>query len=634
MKTLTLKQKVTTAGRRALLQSGGEGAVYVQGNKAIKLYHHTNERRSAKLLAFSDLNLARRLPPNVLSPQRLLFNSQGVVDGFEMTLLPATAQAWKKLSQPLFCRRYGRHIIQELDLILELRRTLKRIHAQGVVVGDLNDHNIYFDLPALDGAPAAGADHTYWIDVDSFQFAGFPCPVALVPFLDPRLYNAGDFAARPVFSRESDWYAFAVLLFKTLLKVHPYGGVHHQIKSLQERARARISILDPQVTYPKAARPAAVLDDPLLDYLHQVFEEDSREAVPEALLQGLRRTLTACPRCSLHYASSRPHCPACHKQSPRVNPTKVSGSIRVRTLLQISGAVGIIAQLFVRPTGRIIAVMWQGGKYQLIHLGLGGVLEEMPLFSGPAGARFGLFQDILVVNPAGRQQLLLIDVSGQAPRPLETIASERFESEAVFAATPEALYRIANGCVLRGRLRHGKLLEEIVTTAHRWRTQLWASPRADVVAGYHHLLTDHHFFVIDDRGNRHSISTAGAGFTPARTLSSVGTAWGAQRLAFLWHDISSGDLASHVLIADHSGRTLHQATSAASVSPYDRLDGKLVNGATILHPTDGGVLKVRPNSHALLDDLAETVTSASTLHWHPRGLLIQESGALFLAETL
>ena len=603
----------------------------MHGDKGMKLYHHTDANRSAKLQAFHALALSQRLPSNVLGPQRLFINRQGLVGGFEMALLPATAQPWKKLSQLSFCQHYGLELAQELDLLIELRRTLQQIHAQGVVVGDLNDHNIYFDRPPGGLTSAPGKFQTYWIDVDSFQFGGFPCPVALVSFLDPQLYDASDFATRPVFSVESDWYAFAVLLFKTLLKAHPYGGAHHQVKSLQERARARISIFDPAVTYPKSARPVAVLDDALLDYLRLVFEEDSREAAPESLLHGLRRALAMCPRCSLKYASSRPFCPTCNKQSPRKKPSKLSGSLRVRTLLQTSGT---IVQVFVRPSGRVSSVTRRDGYYRLVHLGVGGVLEETPLFSGAAGARFGLFQDVLVVTPPGKEQLLLIDVSRRAPNPLGSVQSERFEGEAVFAATPQALYRIANGYVLRGRLRHGSLLEEIVTTAHRWRTQLWASPQVDVVAGYHRLFNEHHFFVVDQAGNQRPIAKSDRGAFPATSLSAIAVAWGAQSLAFLWQGTGSGDLESHVFISDYRGRALHQATSSATISPFDRLDGKVVNGMTVLHPTDGGILRVRPESQTLLDDLAKTVTSASTLHWHPRGLLIQESGSLFLAETL
>lgn len=628
MATKMKKPTPQAGGQGILLQTGGEGAVYAQGGMAVKLYHRPTAQRSQKLRAFVQRRLQQKLPPNVLGPRRLIVDAQGRVSGFEMPLLPDTAQPWKKLSQPAFCRRYDLTLAQELDLLRVVHDDLQRIHAAGLVAGDLNDHNLYTDL-------AYGA--VYWIDVDSFQFERFPCPVALLAYLDPHLYGAGDFAAAPLFSAESDWYAFSVLACKTLLKVHPYGGAHHKLKTLQARAKAGISVFHPEVTYPTGARPPATLDEQTLSTFKQVFERGQRGVFPLELLTRLRQNLARCPDCSQPFAASRPRCPHCRRSNAAaVKPAAVHGSLRVRTLLQVQGS---IVQTFVRSSGRMVAVVREGraqghAQYRLLRLGLGGVLDETPLFSGPPGARFGLFRDTLVVNPAGARALILLDIAAREVKALTTVDSERFNGEAVFAATPQALYRLAQGSILRGEVRHGALLEEVVATAQRHKTQLWASPFEDMVAGYQHLLAEDTFFVIDAGGAQMTWRPQTTPAATPRGVSDVDVAWGAAGMAFVWQETGAGQLQQHWQVANVRGETLHWAVVDASAAPFDRPQGKVSSGTTLLHPTDGGVLKTQVANHVLLKDLAPYTSQAATLLWHPQGLLIQEAGQLVLAQAV
>lgn len=619
-----------TTSKRALLKAGGEGAIYVQGNKAIKVYHQPTAQRQEKLKAFLAHRFAQQLPPNALAPQRLVQNQDGHISGFEMALLPETALPWKKLAQFNFCKQQGLDLEEELTLLLAVHRDLRTIHAAGLVVGDLNEHNIFVDLPAVRADPSSPGNQVYWIDVDSYQFDRFPCPVALISFLDPRLYHVPDFSAKPVFSRKSDWYAFAVLMYKTLLKSHPYGGTHPQHKTLQARATANISVLHPSVTYPKAARPPTVLDEAMLAHLRRVFEDGRRGSVPGALLQTLRDSLTRCARCNEPYAASRPHCPYCRKQSPKVKATTVSGALRVGRLLQTSG---LVCRAFVQPCGRMVAITRHGNAYRLLHIATGGVVDEVPLFTGSPGARFAMFQDVLVVNPPGRRDLLLLQLEHGSTRQLASTNSGRFDGEVVFATTPSALYRLANGYVMRAKVRRGRLLEDVAGTAHHHRTKLWASPLGDQVAGVHRLFDRHQFFIISKGTHERALTPNASGPSKSGLISALDVAWGPRNVAFLWHETNRGRLSSLAQIHDLNGTLKHRGEMGASESPFNRLDGKLVAGTTLLHPTDDGILKVKPHSQTLLNDLAAYCSSNATLHWHPRGVLIQEASSLFLAEA-
>jgi hypothetical protein len=140
----------------------------------------------------------------------------------------------------------------------------------------------------------------------------------------------------------------------------------------------------------------------------------------------------------------------------------------------------------------------------------------MPLFSGEAGYRFALFGQTLVANPPGSTQLLLLDVSGKEPRQQGLTQSATFNGEAVFAATPSHLFRIANGFILKGALRHGSLVEEIVATAHQKQTIFWASPFDDRLAGIDRNFAEYHLFLLHGQ-QRYQVPCTSSPSISART---------------------------------------------------------------------------------------------------------------------
>nr|MBA3501643.1 hypothetical protein [Deltaproteobacteria bacterium] len=98
--------------------------------------------------------------------------------------------------------------------LLALHDALASLHRVGVIVGDCNDLNVLVDDKRV-----------HLIDVDSYQFGGFPCSMFSERFVDPRLCDAAGVLVRP-HDAESDWFAFAVMAFRSLLGVGPWGGVH------------------------------------------------------------------------------------------------------------------------------------------------------------------------------------------------------------------------------------------------------------------------------------------------------------------------------------------------------------------------------------------------------------------------
>lgn len=344
-----------------LLGVGGEARVYAHGDRALKIFHPIDSALSGSALrreeALRELrrqkieSFPRPLPLAVIAPQDVVYDEKGArMVGYAMRRLE-DAHDLLHLSR----RSWREGVVsnqQVVALFRNLYLTLEILHRRGVVVGDLNDGNV---MLTLGGGPRA-----LLIDADSMQFAQFPCVMAHERFLDPRLYGV-DLAAQPAFDATTDWYAFSVLLFSSLLYVHPYGGVHPTLPTLLRRAEARISVLDGSVTRPRAAADPAVLPDALLEHFRQTFDRDLRGVFPAALLE---LCWARCKACGLEHA--RPACPACRtsvgaRKAPPPAPlaapaTIIQGRCRATTIERTRGRI-----LFATIQGKLRYLLEEDG---------------------------------------------------------------------------------------------------------------------------------------------------------------------------------------------------------------------------------------------------------------------------------
>jgi serine/threonine protein kinase len=572
--TIFLNQQPIKPDTAQLIQSGGEGMVFRWQNTAVKLYHHPTAQHQAKLAYWFQNGLGQVVPAAVLAPCAPVTDSHGELVGFQMPLLPPGSQPLKGLSNPLFRQKNNIPLAAIVGLLAQLHVTLTHLHQHHILIGDLNDTNIYFtpakpgeaggtkasgysrkgfppasplhpsDLtpasprpsPAHPGAPAALTCSL--IDADSYQFAHFPCPVAMPAFLDPDLYGVADLGARPYFTPRTDWYAFAVLLVKTLLGVHPYGGVHPQHKTVTARAQARVSIWQPSVTRPANSLPLDTLSDACQHYLQRVFEQGERPPFPATLLANVLRT-------------------AASQKRAAGSPTTVG---RMRVLLADEGFIEHVALL---PNGRVVAILHNGQNYKLVRLGIGGKWEEMALFDGSPGYQFAHFGGrFLAVNPPQRSQLLLLDVGGSSPQKVGLIDTAVFRDTAVFAATPQHLYRIAGNWIMRGQMLNGHYVEDAMATAHKNQTWFQASPYNDAIAGYHRVFAEYRFFVQTGAG---SYDLPLPPLPAGDHIAQAGMAFGTDTVAVIVQAIGRGAVRMLTHVFSFTGQQQHSVEAGEDV---------------------------------------------------------------------
>lgn len=600
-----------------LIQSGGEGMVFGVGRHALKCYHRPGAAQEAKVAYLLQPAIRQKWPANVMAPDAIIRDAQGKFAGFRMGRLPAGTYPMKKLASAQFCRKQGLDAGDVLPLLQEIHTTLATLHRAGIVVGDVNDHNIFFRDPRRP-ADGSGGACTYWVDVDSFQCGPHPCPVAAHAFLDPNLYTVKDFGQRPVFSALSDWYAFFVLVVKCLLHVHPFGGVHHAHKSLASRAQVRITAFSPDVVYPKNARPPGALSDALLNYAGQVFGQGRRERFPEALLAAYGCNLQRCSHCRLAFPGERGTCPDCQRAGTQ-RVAHVNGAPSLRRLFAVDGTLQHIAI----QGRRIAAVVRSGQEYRLIRADVGGAPAENVLFSGRAGYRFGYFGQTVVVNSVGSSQLLLLEIGEDGPRQVALLESDSFQDQAVFTTTVTHLYRLTNGCMMKGQVRHGHYVDEVVATVHRRQTQLWGDPEADRVAGCYRIFNRYHFFIVDGQGNNYDVQMAPVSGERGSVKEMV-ACFGRQEVAFLWQTARGGLTQNHGQVCSYRGEVHYHFRPE-----HGGLKGRVVAGDRVLAAIDGAIRQETAGGSSTYLTVP-SMTAGDRLLPHPDGLLVQQRAGLYL----
>ncbi|HTJ45018.1 MAG TPA: hypothetical protein VL463_23080, partial [Kofleriaceae bacterium] len=283
----------------------------------------------AKLPAFPTA-----LPPRVVAPIALARRSKkGEICGYAMPRVAGDALyhvgeiGWRRAKQIDLARVTA--------ALVELGRTVERLHARGIVIGDFNDLNVLVD-----------GERAWLIDADSFQFGAWRCGVFSERFVDPRLCDPATLAWIRPHDRDSDWYAFASMAMRSLLGVGPYGGVHAPADPARRvvparRAHARVSIYDAEVRAPKAALPTSVLPDELNAAFHDVFARGVRGAFPIARLVEQRWRTCACGA-----EHARASCPVC-RTAVAIPATIVRGGLRATKIDPTSLAPREIAEVWI-----------------------------------------------------------------------------------------------------------------------------------------------------------------------------------------------------------------------------------------------------------------------------------------------
>jgi len=307
------------------LGAGGQGQVFrallASGPVAVKLLREVDPAR---------LKALRQLPPSCAShatlPLALLHHWRSDVRaepaGYVMPCIdPATSLSAARLFNFDELQRLQRFTWRDAVLAaLLLAEAVAAIHAQGVVIGDLNPENVVF-------TPATGPARwrAVLLDSDSFQIRDadgrrFPCGVARPLYTAPELVGVD--LRRTWREVSSDHFALAVLIYQLLLHDHPFDNAINPAEPdlpISEKIRRGLYPHAAAVPAGLKASPARPAPQEVSGALAEAFQRSFTAAPkrrPDAaewvlLLRQLHRQIVPCNRTPHHHHPRDQACPWC-----------------------------------------------------------------------------------------------------------------------------------------------------------------------------------------------------------------------------------------------------------------------------------------------------------------------------------
>lgn len=218
------------------LGNGGEARVFAlvsAPGSVAKVYHRVPDRAKAEKLAVMVSGAGQSLLRVAAWPTGTLHvRPGGEVAGLVMPLVERHREL-----HTLYNPAQRGQVFPEADwsfllhAALNVARALAVVHAEGHVVGDVNQKNVVVGQDAV----------VKLLDCDSFQITAngrcFPCEVGVPDFTPPELH--GQSFHRVVRTHNHDCFGLAILIFHLLfMGRHPFAGIYRKGKSDMPAERA------------------------------------------------------------------------------------------------------------------------------------------------------------------------------------------------------------------------------------------------------------------------------------------------------------------------------------------------------------------------------------------------------------
>lgn len=221
--------------------SGGEGAVYSTNQSGVvaKIYKRdrVTKDKYQKLVRLVSKNIKKE---GICYPIQILYNDRNEFVGYTM---PAAKGKELKhflfIPKKVFENRLPNWTRKDLvQLTITILKKIEFLHNRNIIIGDINPFNILVESP----------QEVYFVDVDSYQVEGFPCPVGTDNYTAPEIQgrNFTEFLR----SSGNEYFAVATLVFSILfLGKSPYSQTGGESNS------DNIKAMDFPYSYGQAERP-------------------------------------------------------------------------------------------------------------------------------------------------------------------------------------------------------------------------------------------------------------------------------------------------------------------------------------------------------------------------------------------
>jgi serine/threonine protein kinase len=287
------------------IAEGGEGNIYADKKYVYKLFKDQNELKTKERKV--NYLIQTKLPKECIIPIDTITNNGSFI-GYSMNKIN-NCEEIRKLSNKKFITIEKITVKDISDYFVKIGNTLDSLHKNKIYVGDLNDQNILIDK-----------NNVYLIDTDSWSINGIPCTVAMDGFKDPQLVGSN-------FNEKTDYYSYAVLLFKSLFRVHPYGGVMNPDMPMMDRIKKGISIIGRNdILLPAIANNFNFISPQIMDRLKTIFNDGKRIFILSDVVE-FDTHLKLCVGHGDFYFDSYTTCPVCNDKADLVIKPVMKDSI-------------------------------------------------------------------------------------------------------------------------------------------------------------------------------------------------------------------------------------------------------------------------------------------------------------------
>lgn len=218
------KTKTLDESKLKQITAGGEGSILENGKNVVKVYFTP---RPAK---FADhLQTLNSLDDRFVKPLGIWYTQSGLVAGFEMEYVDLNKYwLFNNLFNKSFCNSNNIDKKFKINVLENLKDAVEFAHSKGIVIGDLNQYNIFVKK---DGS-------VLFCDVDSFA-------TSVQPHSGILINEIKDWTTTNV-DKNTDIWAYNILTFWATTYVHPFKWVipkDPNPMSFEQRVRQAKSIL-------------------------------------------------------------------------------------------------------------------------------------------------------------------------------------------------------------------------------------------------------------------------------------------------------------------------------------------------------------------------------------------------------
>lgn len=255
----TINGKRITLSDDEFLCKGGEGKIYLKNGVAYKIYHDPAQMiPQAKIKELSEIN-----DPSIVGPIDLIFSGKQII-GFTMKALRGDTYPLVKLFTNTFRDTNGITNDLTMELVENIKNKTHYIHSKNCLIVDGNELNYM-----------VGKDFVtpYFIDVNCWQTKSFPATAIMASIRDYKSKG---------FSIMTDWFSFGVVSFQLFVGIHPFKGTidGYKKRDFEKRIVDCVSVLNPKVRVPNAARDFSLIPASYMDWYFKMFEKGERIAPP------------------------------------------------------------------------------------------------------------------------------------------------------------------------------------------------------------------------------------------------------------------------------------------------------------------------------------------------------------------